>query len=91
MDLRNVEKKKRNLLWKINNKKEDIKGMLLVILFFTMIYLIKAVTPRMAQFVLALEESTLATFFEVVLTSTFIVAILTGLKKEMRLSNRQVK
>lgn len=81
MDLRNVEKKKRNLLWKINNKKEDIKGMLLVILFFTMIYLIKAVTPRMAQFVLMLELETLSTFFEVTLTATFIVAILLGLKK----------
>ena len=81
MDLRNVEKKKRNLLWKINNKKEDIKGMFLVILFFTMIYLIKSVTPRMAQFVLMLELETLSTFFEVTLTATFIVAILSGLKK----------
>lgn len=81
MDLRNVEKKKRNLLWRINNKKEDIKGMFLVILFFTMIYLIKAVTPRMAQFVLMLELETLSTFFEVTLTATFIVAILSGLKK----------
>lgn len=83
--------KKSNLLSTIYSKREDIKGMFLVILFLVMIYLIKEVAPRMAQFVLALEESTLATFFEVVLTSTFIVAILTGLKKEMRLSNRQVK
>lgn len=81
MDLKREEKKKRNLLWEINNKKEDIKGMLLVILFFTMIYLIKAVTPRMAQFVLMLELETLSTFFEVTLTATFIVAILSGLKK----------
>ena len=83
--------KKSNLLSTIYSKREDIKGMFLVILFLVMIYLIKEVAPRMAQFVLALEESTLATFFEVVLTSTFIVAILTGLKKEMRLSKRQVK
>ena len=91
MDLRKEEKKKRNLLSKINNKKEDIKGIFLVILFFTMIYLIKEVTPRMAQFVLMLEEETLATFFEVVLTSTFIAVILTGLKKEMSLSNHHSK
>ena len=83
--------KKSNLLSTIYSKREDIKGMFLVILFLVMIYLIKEVAPRMAQFVLALEESTLATFFEVVLTSTFIVAVLTCLKKEMRLSNRQVK
>lgn len=83
--------KKSNLLSTIYSKREDIKGLLLVILFLVMIYLIKEVAPRMAQYVLALEESTLATFFEVVLTSTFIVAVLTSLKKEMRLSNRQVK
>ena len=62
MDLKKEEKKKRNLLLKVNSKKvEKITGIITIILFFTMIYLIKQVSPKIADWVLNLEKENTVT------------------------------
>lgn len=85
MDYRKEEKQKKKCLRKEFNKLiEKIEGPIITILFFLMIYLIKQVTPNMAKAVLMLEVETISTFFEIVLMSTLIGAVLVGLKKQMK-------
>lgn len=82
MDLRKEEKKKRNLLLKVNSKKvEKITGIITIILFFTMIYLIKQVSPKIADWVLNLEKENLSIFFELMLTGLGVITVCKGLVK----------
>ena len=88
MDLRKEEKKKRNLLLKVNSKKvEKITGIVTIILFFTMIYLIKQVSPKIADWVLNLEKENLSIFFELMLTGLGVITVCKGLVKNMKGGN----
>lgn len=85
MDLRREEKKRKNLFYPIiwvKKHKGDIKGALLLIGFFIMVYAVRSVTPSIAQFILMLDASIISTFFDFILLSLFLIPILKSFKEE---------
>lgn len=82
MDLKREEKKKRNLLSKVNNSKSDILGCLFLGLFLAAIYAVRKITPIMAQWILMLEQETISTFFDFILLSLFLIPSLKNIKED---------
>lgn len=82
MDLRREEKKKKDLLSKVNKTKSDVLGCFYLALFLIAIYAVRKITPVIAQAILMLELETIATFFDFILLSLFLIPTLISFKED---------